>query len=292
MSEALLIAIVAGLGASLGWGTSDFFAKKIIHEVGEMSLLFWMKALGAIPFFIFFLFVPQQTVPTQSMVVPFLLFGFFYIVGYLLFYRGFNIGRISILSPILASYGGFNVLVVAFLFGEYIPPFRWIALGFVVGGILISSTNIQDLLKGIHSKKGILRGLPEILGAVSIYSFWYPLWDRFVAGRSPLFFVTLLRIAELTVLSVLVLMGVIKTGIKRKFIFPLVLIAVFDSAAWFLATWGYSSSPLTSVVAVLSAVFSVPTIILAHIFLKEKLSLWESMGIAIILAGIVTLIVA
>lgn len=40
MQKELFIAIIAGLGAMLGWGISDFFAKKSVDKIGPLVSLF------------------------------------------------------------------------------------------------------------------------------------------------------------------------------------------------------------------------------------------------------------
>lgn len=56
MQPELLIAILTGLVAMLGWGFADFFAKKTIDEIGDLATLFWSQLIGAIPLLIFAVF--------------------------------------------------------------------------------------------------------------------------------------------------------------------------------------------------------------------------------------------
>jgi drug/metabolite transporter (DMT)-like permease len=71
-----------------------------------------------------------------------------------------------------------------------------------------------------------------------------------------------------------------------KFLF---LIGLGETIAYLAISLGYSKSSYTSVVALLSGCFSVPTVILAHIYLKERITRIQEISIAMIIAGIVLL---
>ena len=58
----LAIATLAGLGGMVGWGLADFFAKRTIDQIGDLSTLFWSQALGVIP--VLALFATRREIPT------------------------------------------------------------------------------------------------------------------------------------------------------------------------------------------------------------------------------------
>ncbi len=55
MNDSLLVAALAGLGGMAGWGMADFFAKKTIDRVGDITSLVWAHLFGTL-IFIFFAF--------------------------------------------------------------------------------------------------------------------------------------------------------------------------------------------------------------------------------------------
>jgi drug/metabolite transporter (DMT)-like permease len=69
----------------------------------------------------------------------------------------------------------------------------------------------------------------------------------------------------------------------------LALIGLGETVAYLSISLGYSRTSLTSVVAVLSGAFSVPTIILARTFLKEKVAMLQTIGSVVVVSGIVLL---
>lgn len=69
----------------------------------------------------------------------------------------------------------------------------------------------------------------------------------------------------------------------------LFLIGLFDGGAYLTLSWGFGATTFTSVVTMLSAAYSLPTLILARIFLKEKLTPNQWVGVLSIILGLVLL---
>ena len=80
-----------------------------------------------------------------------------------------------------------------------------------------------------------------------------------------------------------------KDFVEKKVKFPLlvlVLIGIFDMGAFFTYSIGTSGS-FTSIVAPIGSAYTLVTIILAKIFLKEKIKPNQYFGIAGILTGLI-----
>ena len=67
------------------------------------------------------------------------------------------------------------------------------------------------------------------------------------------------------------------------------LIGCFEVGAYVLISLGYSLTTRTSVVALLSGAFSLPTIVLARAFLKERVTGLQTAGSAVVIFGIMLL---
>jgi drug/metabolite transporter (DMT)-like permease len=66
----------------------------------------------------------------------------------------------------------------------------------------------------------------------------------------------------------------------------LVLIGACDVAAFALLSIGLHSTSMVSVVAMLSGAFSLPTIVLARLFLDERLTRRQLLAASLVIAGI------
>lgn len=286
MNIGLLIAILGGLGAMLGWGISDFFAKKSVDKVGYLVSLFWMQTFGLLPLLIYLLFKFDLSNFSFNQIPTVILLGLIDIIGYLMFYKALEKGKVSIVSPITASYSAFSVLISALAFHELITGKMFLILGIVIVGILLTSVDLQEL-RNEGFNKNDLKGIPEALIGVALFSIWFPLWDNFVSGGNWLILLILLRLV-----SSLFLLGLIKKNnstIKIKdlnVVKWLTVIGLLDAIAYITLTWSYSVSSYTSIISVLSATFSLPTLIMARFFLKEKIKPNQIGGIFLILLGL------
>lgn len=289
MDNLLLFAILGGLGAMIGWGTTDFFAKKTVDKIGDASALFWMQFIGIFPLLLIFPFqfdISDLTFPNI------LLMAFWAVIdgaGYLLFFNALEKGKVSIISPIVASYAAFSVIVSAIAFGETITPQTLFFLALIFVGIILTSLDFQQLKKDVADRDNLMRGVPQAAIAVVFFAFWFPFWDDFVSkGNSWLTLLIGLRI--FITLSVFLFTKYKSISLKvkdSKILKWLIYMGVLDVGAYLALTWGYGESSYTSVVSMLSAAFSVPTLILARVFLKERLKITQWIGVVTIIGSLV-----
>jgi drug/metabolite transporter (DMT)-like permease len=65
-----------------------------------------------------------------------------------------------------------------------------------------------------------------------------------------------------------------------------------EAVAYLAISWGYSKTSLTGIVALVSGAFSLPTLVLAYFFLKERLSKLQWFSVAVIILGVVVISIA
>lgn len=286
MSGNLGLAILAGVGGMVGWGMADFLAKGAVDELGDLPPLFWGQLVGTAAL------IAIALIGGGSLHLPALdwlkLIGFGIVSGlsYLLLYSGFERGPISLLSPIFAAYAGVVVLLSAGLFGEAIPALRAVALVAILAGILLLALDLTGIRSSIAAHQ--TGGIPQVLGAMLIFATWLVLWDHFVHDRS---WVPLL--ASMRAVATVTLLGTARVRntslrVSNRRLWPtLGAIGIADVAAFGLVSIGFSQTASPSVVAVLSSAFSLPTILLARLFLHERLARVQQVGVVIILTGVV-----
>lgn len=291
--------MLAGLGGMFGWGLADFFAKKTIDKIGDFKTLLWAQTFGILPTFIFLLF-NWGPVNLKGIIVPLLLvFSLADLMAYFLFYRGLKKGLVSILSPVFAAQSGVAVLVSALIFKEAIEPWRWLGLIITFIGIILASFQPLDSGQKFNFKN-LAKGLPEVLAGMIIFGFFFPCWDWFLEYQGEGWIVSslLARIFVVVILLAVIYLFALRQKSKpeidvkgKKLWFWLILIGLFDAGAALATAWGYKFTDITSVVVVIAGAFPLPTVILARIFLKERLVLNQIIGIAAIITGLIILAV-
>jgi drug/metabolite transporter (DMT)-like permease len=288
MDNSLVIATLAGLGGMLGWGFADFFAKKTIDKTDDLTTLFWSQYIGVIPVLLIFLFtfdIPKLSTFQFASLVP---LGVVSGLSYLLLYRGFSKGKISLLSPIFASYAAVVVLLSALIFHESIPLHQGLAIAIVFAGLLLANGDPREIRTLLNSRGPKIGGVTEVGSAMLIYSLWLVLLDRLLKGHSWVFIILMIRTISVITLLFYAIGKNHPLKIQNKSLWKyLVAIGVFDVAAYSSVAYGFSHTASLSIVAVLSAAFSVPTIILAHLFLKERATRLQALATLVIIVGIV-----
>ena len=210
-------------------------------------------------------------------------------IVYWLVYEGFGKGQVSVLNPVFASFTGLVAIISIVFFREQVSVSRFVAIAVIFCGVMMISMDLTALRSG-KIKLDHVPGLKEIGLAALLAAIWTLSWDKFVGGQDSLS-VTLFMYGFMTVAAYLLArVKVVKLSLVKSDLWKfLVLIGLGEVIAYLGITWGYASTSLTSVVAVISGAFSLPTIILARVFLKEKVVAVQTVGSLVIIAGIIIL---
>lgn len=293
LSNSLILAVLAGLTGMLGWGLADFFAKKTIDVVGDMATLTWAHIYGTL--FVGSILLgltlaggTQSHLPKNSHELAIIaFFGVLQAVVYILVYRAFGKGKLALLNPVFSSYSGLVVVMSVLIFGELITGWQFVCLAIIFMGVISISLDSESL-KLRKLKLARIPGMRDILAATILASLWTVLWGHFVSGKDWLVYAAIMyAFMTLTVIVVSLVQRVklnVVNGKTWKYFF---LIGASEVIAYAGVSLGYSQTSRTSIVAVLSAAFSVPTVILAYLFLKERVTKFQVLGIAFVITGVV-----
>ncbi len=291
----LAIAVVAGLGGMLGWGIADFLAKKTIDELGDVVSLVWAHVFG---FAVFVVLAVVRLViadggpavpPSGAVWLAVLAFGVLQAIVYLLVYRGFGKGQVAVLNPVFASFSGLTALLSIVFFGEMVRGPLLLTLAAIFVGILMLSLDV-DALRQRRVSLGRVPGLPEIALATVLAAVWTVFWYQFVNGRDWFWYAFYMYLFMTIALWLFARVRRVRLVVPAtRLWFQLGLIGAFEVGAYVSISLGYSLTTRTSVVALLSGAFSLPTIVLARAFLKERVTGLQTAGSAVVIFGIMLL---
>jgi transporter family protein len=289
MNSQLLIAILAGLGGMLGWGFADFCAKKTVDSVGAIKSLVWAHVFGTS----FFLIITLATALLSSKTLHFpttatnwfavIFFGVLQMIVYWLAYEAFGKGQLAVLNPIFAAYTGLVALGSVIFYGEKLTPHLAFSLAIIFAGIILLNVD-TDSLK--NRKLNVVPGLKEIIAATILATIWTLGWDRLISGKDVVPY-TLVMYASMTVAAFIIakLTKTILKDVPRELWKFIILIGAGETLAYLAISWGYAKTPLTSVVALVSGAFAVPTVLLAYFFLKERITRLQVVAIGLTIIG-------
>jgi drug/metabolite transporter (DMT)-like permease len=302
----LAMGIVYGLLAALGWGLADYIVTCLTRRVGTPRAMVYAQVCSLLAWVIL-LILPAQLlwgrdsvaqwsglmqseggVPIWAWVIG---AGLCHVLGLVLSYRAFEIGTLALVSPMASSFAVVTAVLSVATQRDVLPPHIIVGAALLFGGILLATRAPSH---GDESNKG-LRGVPEALGCALGFGVMFWMWQPISQNLGPVVPLIVLKIMS----SALALVGLraakhTLTPVSpengapapRGLVLQLAIgIAIVDSLAWLAFNTG-ERLQYTTVVTALASLFSVVTILLAWLLLKDRLARIQWVGIAIILGGV------
>ncbi len=295
-----MLTIVLGFATSLVYGFADFFGAIASKRIPAVLVTFLSGVTGLI-------FLLTLTPLFGASFSPQTLFwgiaaGVASAVAMSCLYASLAIGPISIVSPLGAVVSAIVPAIVGFFIGDRFSALGWLALGLILVAVgLVGFIPGADVR--LPSARGVLLGIAAGtgIGIVLICLDAAP-------HDSGLGSVILLRGVSASLLGLMMLVRralasakqpadsrplLFDSSIATKLWAAVAVAGLFDSSAnvFFLLASRVPGGTLT-VVSVLTALYPLGTIVLARVFLKEKIALIQQFGILLALGGSALLAVA
>jgi drug/metabolite transporter (DMT)-like permease len=273
-----LISILYGLISSASWGTADFIGGLASKKTSSIRVLYLAEIAGFIPFLILAI-VTREPIPSTSDFLLGALASMVGLGGLIFLYRALAEGQMTIAAPVSALFAA----LIPVIFGSItlgLPSFATI-IGFGLAFLavwLISQTDstnwrfsISDLRLPLIS--GLFFGFYFILiHKATLNAFFWPLTSARFAGFLALGLFALITrqpaMPPRETWTLCILNG---------------LIDIAGNAFYILS----AHTGRIDVAAVLGALYPASTVLLAWIFLKEKISVVQGLGIALAFVAIV-----
>ena len=279
--------MILASGASLAWGGSDFLAGLGTRRMGLLAVLYISQVLGLL-FLLPALIVAGQPQPDLSYCGLGVLAGAFNAVALGAFYRGLALGPIGLVAPIAAAEA---VIPVTFGLLRGDRPSSAAMLGITVAliGIVLAAEPSVERGGAVQHKWRAPGAICAIVAAVFFGLFVVTLKGATSGGA--LWAVALSRVTTVLLLGAAV--PITRTGlsVSRRDMSFLFAIGALDMGASTLFAFAARHSEL-SVIGVLGSFYPVVTILLAGVFLREKLGTLQRLGTLGALAGVALITVA
>lgn len=286
--------ILLGLATALCWGSADMFARFAARKIGTLRTMLYMQFTGFV-----LLTLAMRSLGGWGHLTdgsgwqPWawgILAGGLNTSATLALYRSFEIGKMSVVAPLSASYPALTMVLSA-LTGERLTSVRSVGIMLIIVGVILvargekipGDANPLDETRPAKKNSGVGWALFSGLGFGVM--FWL-LGVRVVPllGSAPSVWLIRLTSVLLTALVVLVL--------RQRFAVPetraswwILGVGILDTSAYVLNNYGMQREQV-SVVSVLASLYGAVTVVLAAIFLGEHVSRIQRVGIVAIFAGI------
>lgn len=287
----LTIALLGGTLGMVGFGTSNFLAKKTIGVLSNLQVLVFSQFIGVGFMALYLIREPALPALTPTNLAFALVFGLLNASAYVLFYKALDIGEASIVAPISSTFNVIAPIVSFLVFRESFSALKIAALALVVVGVALTAFQFSDLRSGVSARK-LAKGVPYALIWVLIWGVYLPFWDRFVEGDGWVVWAMLVK------LVLVVTVAAYATFLRQESLAfspgGVLVWLVFIGFCETVATLGISgsmsaSANTTSIVVAITSAYPLVTVLLALALLKERLAANQGVGVGLILTGMVLL---
>jgi drug/metabolite transporter (DMT)-like permease len=287
--------ILLGLLTALTWGSSDLLARFATRKIGTLRAMLYMQLIG---FLWLTLALPWLGglghLADGSGWKPWawgILAGVVNTFAMLAMYRSFELGKLSIVAPISASYPALTMLLAAAT-GEHLRPLRFVGLVLILIGVVIvargeevpgDANAVDEKAPPGQRHLGVGWALASALGFG--FLFWI-LGIRAVPVAGSAQTVWLIRLTCVILTAAVILLWRQPINAPRADAKWFVLgMGFLDTGAYVLNNYGMRLEQV-SVVSVLASLYGAVTVGLAATILGEKITRLQWLGVIGIFVGI------
>ncbi len=281
-----ILSILSGIGGMFAWGIYDFLGGVFSKQIGPFRSFFWSQSAGAASVLLLALATAVSLhVPTQVLVL-FPVAAILYSAGYLFYFRGLEIGNISIVSATMNLWAVFTMLFAFVFMGQRLSAIETVGVLMVLCGVTLASLNWSDIRDhGFQVSSGVKEA---VLGAFFFGIFWNV--SEIISEEAGWLLGTLLVKAGI-VLFVLMFSILAKREIgwaiaPTRTKYAILLMGIIEAGAVAIVNYGLTIGQAILITPIASAL-SIVTITLAIVFLKEKVTRLQALGMITAIAGIV-----
>lgn len=275
--------IVLGIFAMLGFGVADFIAKTILSNRNAIRTALVSQAMGTVLFLAVSLLY-DPVLPNLTVVYLALISGFLSAGVLCSYYLALGLGKASVVAPIASCLNVVAILLAIWILGETLTAFQLLVITLVFVGILLVAFDRPGRKDSARKISIILALFAALLGGGNVI-----IQKLIAVGGHYLMGFLLTRIFMLG--FILPLTPVIRDGrtmsVSRSYR-KLGLLGLIDVSGFFCWYIGLRIG-LVSIVTPIAMSSPAVTVVLAHIFLSERVRLHQRIGIVAIIAGIVVL---
>lgn len=282
-----ILSILLGIGGMFGWGIYDFLGGVFSKQIGFFKSVFWSQLAGLISIFLLaFAFQTEINLPIVAIILS-PIAAIVYSTGYLFYFKGFEKGNVSIIAATMNLWAVFTMLFAFIFMGQRLTTMQTIGVVMIILGATLASIDWNSVTKQSFQ---LSLGVKEaVLGAFFFGIFWN---ISEVISEEIGWLLTTLLVKFVIVLFLFIFSFAIKqkiglTNSSIKTNFAILFMGIIEVSAVALVNYGLTIGDAILITPIASAL-SIVTITLAVIFLKDKISKLQGLGILMAIIGIIT----
>jgi drug/metabolite transporter (DMT)-like permease len=266
--------VVLALAAAALWGTGDFFGGLATRRLNVLIVLFWSQLVG-LTGVVVWIVASNATRPGSDLAFA-AAAGIAGAVGLGCLYRGMAIGAMGIVAPISAT-SPVVPLVFSVAKGDSPAALQWAGIALALAGIVLVSREPGSLGGGVAAGVGL-----ALVAALGFGLFVVGLGEA--AQESVPWAVGAARLSSVSIVLLALAWTRTAPRVPRRLIPLVIAVGVFDTGANALIAAATTKGSI-GIVAVLSALYPIMTILLARAVLHERLGPTRTAGGLVALGG-------
>lgn len=295
------IGLLTGLGAALCWGTLDLFSALASRRVGSLLVTTGMQVVGAVLVWAVAI-VTATPLPTDPFVlVGATLVGLAGAGAYLNYFTGLRIGPISVVSGMVAAYGGLTVVLAVVFRGETLTVVQAAGAAIATLGVVLTGLAFDQ---GLRNTRFASPGVAFAVVALVLFATM-SIGTDIVIDRAPWLEVLLVSRSSIALISMVILVAAVTVfrgpaavmiepaeggdgRVDRRIIGAILLSGFLDIVGLMSFSYGLENAE-TWLVGLASSFGPAVTIVVAVAMLGERLRPVQWIGLGGILAGMIAI---
>ncbi len=274
-----MIAIILGLAASLSWGVADFFGGLQSRRMPVVAVVLGSQLSGLV-LVVTVVAIRGEAPPGGDFALYAALSSVAGIVGLTAFYQALSIGSMGVVAP-LSSTAAVIPVIVGIATGDRPSALQGAGVALAIGGVVLASREAGD---EAGSSRAVSAGAGLALLSALGFGLFFLAIDR-ASDADVLWAVCVNRAVSAALLGAALIAIRPPMSLRGGDLRILAMVGVLDITANGLFAVA-STMGLVSVVAVLSSLYPVMTVVLARFVLGERLRPIQRAGAAAALAGV------
>jgi drug/metabolite transporter (DMT)-like permease len=140
--------LLAGFGAALAWGTLDVITALASRVIGSLRVTTGMQIVGAVEFALLGLLTGAVLPLDPPAIAVSALLGLIGAAAYLSYFTGLQVGPISVVSGVVAAYGGLTVVLSVVIRGETLTTVQAVGAAIATAGVIMTGVAFEGGLRG------------------------------------------------------------------------------------------------------------------------------------------------
>ncbi|MFZ5821747.1 MAG: EamA family transporter [Chloroflexota bacterium] len=281
-----ILSIFLGIGGMFGWGIYDFLGGVFAKQIGPFKSFFWSQLAGLVSVSLLALVFTSSVGASIPVIILSAIAAMIYAAGYLLFFKGFEIGNVSIVAATMNLWAVFTMLFAFIFMGQRLSIMQTVGVLMIISGATLASLHWSDIR---NRRFQLSAGVKEaILGAFFFGVFWNisEIISEEIGWLSTTLFVKFGIILFLLIFSFLARRELNLSHATAQTKYMVALMGMIEAGAVALVNYGLTIGDAILITPIASAL-SIVTITLAIIFLKDKVTKLQGVGIITAIIGII-----